>query len=71
MVFAKEEFIDSLVQLLFPAQNTITVKNPISELMIKSKEAHKSKLMDIKKLASAKHGRRKVAYIEYKPYKIS
>ena len=71
MVFAKEEFVDSLVQLLFPPQASIKVKNPITQMVAKSKEGQKKKLFDLKNLALSKRGRKKVNYLEYRPYKIA
>ena len=68
MVFGKEEFIDLLVQLMFPVQGSIKVKNPITELVTKTKEPKSS--VDLKRL-TVKKGRKKIKYVEYKPYGIT
>jgi len=71
MVFSKEEFIDSVVQMLFPVDGGIKMKNPIKELVEKSKERQKSLgHIDLKRL-KLKRGKRKVNYIEYKPFGVN
>ncbi len=70
-MFAREDFVDSLVQMLFPTQNSIRVKNPIAELVSRSKEPHLRSLSDIKSLSVRRRRRRKLNYFEYKPYNIA